>query len=323
MAERIDWIDMAKGFGIVLMVVGHMGIPASLSNWVYSFHMPLFLFLSGVVFNVDKYSLKRLVVKRIQQLIVPYLSFSIIVFIGNYFLNELWLTKNIKSFIIYGNQSALWFLPVLFLTQLIAYPVIKRHNKYFNILFLIVVFSLSAIVDDGKRFLPYNLASLPLSLFFFSLGHINKKFVLSGFCSFFNMTGNKIIVVLFWGILSFVFSQLMAPPLKLAYGSLGGGGIYSIAIAFLGLMCVFSFCFWSRENKYIKDLFTYVGLNTLAILGLSQVIYLYAKKLLTIFPLNSVVSFSFRIAILILALKGAITLINNYLPFIVGKNRKK
>ncbi|MDB4201501.1 hypothetical protein N9763_00715 [Polaribacter sp.] len=40
--QRIDWIDQAKGFGIILVVYGH-NFP-SIEDYIYSFHMPLFFF---------------------------------------------------------------------------------------------------------------------------------------------------------------------------------------------------------------------------------------------------------------------------------------
>ena len=40
--QRIKWIDLTKGVAIFLMVCGHTGIPSLISNWIWSFHMPLF-----------------------------------------------------------------------------------------------------------------------------------------------------------------------------------------------------------------------------------------------------------------------------------------
>lgn len=53
--KRIDWIDVAKGVGIFLMVMGHTSMPDAVNRWIYSFHMPLFFLLSGLVFNPGKY----------------------------------------------------------------------------------------------------------------------------------------------------------------------------------------------------------------------------------------------------------------------------
>ncbi len=60
---RIDSIDIAKGFAIVLVVMGHVlymdlygsdnAGQSSLFQIIYTFHMPLFVFLSGVVFNTN------------------------------------------------------------------------------------------------------------------------------------------------------------------------------------------------------------------------------------------------------------------------------
>ena len=49
MANRIDWIDVAKGLAIILVVAGHAGFPILVEGAIYSFHMPLFFMTSGFV----------------------------------------------------------------------------------------------------------------------------------------------------------------------------------------------------------------------------------------------------------------------------------
>ena len=52
MSERVIWVDTAKGFAIISVVLGHSSLPIELRSVVYSFHMPLFFMLSGVfLFN--------------------------------------------------------------------------------------------------------------------------------------------------------------------------------------------------------------------------------------------------------------------------------
>lgn len=57
MAERLPYIDNLKGFLILLVVIGHLSsysdvseckAAVALSNFIYTFHMPLFLFCSGL-----------------------------------------------------------------------------------------------------------------------------------------------------------------------------------------------------------------------------------------------------------------------------------
>lgn len=52
---RVDWIDLTKGIAIFLMVCGHTGLPGALSNWIWSFHMPLFFLMSGLLYKTDRY----------------------------------------------------------------------------------------------------------------------------------------------------------------------------------------------------------------------------------------------------------------------------
>lgn len=48
-SRHYDWADIAKGIAIILMVLGHSSLPAVIQNWIYSFHMPFFFFISGVL----------------------------------------------------------------------------------------------------------------------------------------------------------------------------------------------------------------------------------------------------------------------------------
>ena len=45
--DRLDWIDVARGIGIVAVVVGHVWTRGGVRDFVYAFHMPLFFLLSG------------------------------------------------------------------------------------------------------------------------------------------------------------------------------------------------------------------------------------------------------------------------------------
>lgn len=51
MEKRLDWIDCLKGLGIILVVWGHLNLPRAVEIIIYSFHMPLFFFISGYLFK--------------------------------------------------------------------------------------------------------------------------------------------------------------------------------------------------------------------------------------------------------------------------------
>lgn len=60
-AQRIEWVDFAKGLVIILVVLGH-SIPLStdLSKFIFVFHMPFFFVIAGFLLNLDKWGGKAL-----------------------------------------------------------------------------------------------------------------------------------------------------------------------------------------------------------------------------------------------------------------------
>ena len=50
-ASRLSWIDVLKGIGIILVVLGHIYLDDVVYNWLYSFHMPLFFIAAGMVYK--------------------------------------------------------------------------------------------------------------------------------------------------------------------------------------------------------------------------------------------------------------------------------
>ena len=90
--KRIAWVDTAKGIGIILVVYGHVarGLEKShilsdstlfqfLDTSIYSFHMPLFFFLSGMFFlgSYKKYGV-TLFSHKIATIVYPYILWSVI-----------------------------------------------------------------------------------------------------------------------------------------------------------------------------------------------------------------------------------------------------
>ena len=77
--KRIDWIDAAKGFAILLVMMGHSDPPEVVMTWLYTFHVPLFFFLSGYVFKIKNgENFLSFVRRKIFTLVVPMILFSIV-----------------------------------------------------------------------------------------------------------------------------------------------------------------------------------------------------------------------------------------------------
>ena len=69
--KRIDWVDAAKGVGILMVMFGHNWLDARYCFYLYAFHMPLFFLLAGYTFS-DKRNLKVYILQKSKVLLIPY-----------------------------------------------------------------------------------------------------------------------------------------------------------------------------------------------------------------------------------------------------------
>ena len=72
MSKRIEWLDIAKGITIILMVLGHSSIPKPISNWIWSFHMPLFFFASGICTDFERTGVMDFFCKKVMSIGRPF-----------------------------------------------------------------------------------------------------------------------------------------------------------------------------------------------------------------------------------------------------------
>lgn len=172
---RILYIDIAKAICIILVVIGHY-FPDNSPQWyetmrrfIYSFHMPLFLFASGYVYGINKQiTYGDFIIKKIRRLMVPYFTCSVIVITfkllsqGNaYIENPVTPLSYLKMFYLPEAGYFLWFIWALFLMYLII-PLFKTrtsHNWLFlgSLIFAYLPFSLPDIfcLSEFKRMFVY------------------------------------------------------------------------------------------------------------------------------------------------------------------------
>lgn len=72
MAVYYPWIDWAKTIGIFLVILGHGGlVNENIRQVIYSFHMPLFFIISGILYKPLSFAVT--IKKYYRRLIIPYL----------------------------------------------------------------------------------------------------------------------------------------------------------------------------------------------------------------------------------------------------------
>ena len=142
--KRIDWVDVAKGICMILVIISHAeehfipGQMATLKVPIYSFHMPLFFFASGF-FSVKILGFERIkerlkyIKNRSFRLMIPYFIMGIIyiparLLMGG-FANESYKMNEVWRILLGENpDGALWFLYALFVISVIAVCVVRKRN---------------------------------------------------------------------------------------------------------------------------------------------------------------------------------------------------
>ncbi|MCR5240769.1 MAG: acyltransferase family protein [Prevotella sp.] len=120
--ERIKYIDFLKGIAILLVVLGHsvqtvcgddLAFDNRLFNGIYSFHMPLFMYLSGFVCWKHGWGVGDMQ-RRAWQLLVPFFVYPVMAGL----LLEWHFDIATWAQIIRSPESGLWFFYILFFINL-------------------------------------------------------------------------------------------------------------------------------------------------------------------------------------------------------------
>ena len=139
-AERLSWLDVLKGIGIILVVIGHVYSNRTVFNWLYSFHMPLFFLVAGWVYKEK--SVLTDIKRRIQTIVVPYFSFGLLVLFYWQVIERRFRDSDM-SFMdsllglfsgSYDNLDFnvhLWFLPCFFVTVVLFNILVNLGGRKF------------------------------------------------------------------------------------------------------------------------------------------------------------------------------------------------
>ena len=155
--DRIAWIDAAKAIGIVLVCSGHVGrglFAAGIvdsSTWIasdftlYTFHMPLFFFLSGLTMRsgIDR-SFRMHLVSKAGALLLPYFVWSVFQTVAMIAVSrEVNHHISVATLLSIAWQS--WFLYVLFVYS-VAVPLVSLHVLW---IIAIVAFAAGEVSSGG------------------------------------------------------------------------------------------------------------------------------------------------------------------------------
>ncbi len=329
-------LDVLKGIGILLVIIGHISGNGILNKWIYSFHMPLFFFISGVIYYLsNKVDVKSFITKKFHGLIVPYLIFAIITFIY-WVVIERYLRDSggisvghqfLEIFISQGGDESheynvvLWFLPCLFMMEIIFDWLCKRFKTNKGLAVSVVLFALAgySISKFCSVRLPWSLDTMCVAIPFYAMG-----FIVAPYLNKLNIhtTKYKWIYMISLAILSGIISVMYG-------GSNLNNNYYSNLLLFyvvgvIGILFMIVISNVIGERRFLL----FLGTNTLIIMcihePLKRIMLIVVSKLLRV-PLDilrdNIVTILLVTIILIVVMYPAIIIINRYFPYMLGRKK--
>lgn len=302
MKQRLIWVDSLKGILIVLVVLGHAiqetlkidCVNSHIWNYIYSFHMPAFMAVSGYLSYkiLNKASINNLkdivnsslsmLYRRGQQLLVPFFLWALIKILV---YQELTI-DSITNVFLYPDRS-FWFLWVLFFISA-SYKIIECLSVSLRldidklIITFCVLFTLIMIVAEfrlfGYQFFSYY-------FLFYSLGYFLHKYNYS-------FIYNKVIILCFtiiWLVLAWFWNMHELPvflkwvPLPsslLQYG-------FRFITAFVAIIAIWGISPLVLVRKNLCNIpFIHLGKISLGIYVVHQLLIPFIFKIVHLFVSN-------------------------------------
>lgn len=317
--ERLTYLDVAKGIGILLVVIGHVYafnrqiVDRFFVIWLYSFHMPLFFIISGMLIAYkDEKDIWKFVKKRIKGILIPYVFFSIfsiIVFaIVNDFSREVFV-QNVKATICGVGIDTLWFLPALFFGEVIFFVLRNLlKNKYVICIISAIIYTLGNFMMKDYGLICLFLGRICIAVGFIMIGNYTMNLIRKR-----NMPLYGLIVI---AILSVILSKING---LVDLNNL----VFNNHILYLINSLIGTYLILEISKLIDIDEITYWGRNTLIVMATHlNIIYILFNKILGIHSFGYVTGMI--VFVLLLAVERIIIyVVNRYMPFLMGRKQKR
>lgn len=281
---RNPQMDILKGIGIVLIVLGHSGFPGT--HFLYLFHLAIFFIVSGYFFKEDyvkdKQSLKKFIINKIKRLYLPFVIANVICILLNNFFIDIKFYNNvihhyfslkdiaisvIKVMLFKGHvemTGATWFFQILFLITIfyaiIEYIIKKYSNKTKNIIQLIVSILFFAI---GYYLSIKNISIKIMGLqvltcyILFDFGRKISKYKIE------TKESTKSLIMISSFILLVILNKIGTIEMSQHKYT---NPIYFLTVSILGWYFVYELSYFMSKLKVTSNMLQYIGKNTMSIL---------------------------------------------------------
>lgn len=280
---RLTWVDVARGYGILAIMASHIITGYPLSKWLFTFHVPLFFYLSGYLFREGK-PFASFCKGKWKKLMIPYFALAGCVVIPETLIEygtvNFWgnVGRMLLEVLVQRRLWSLWFLPALFLTELTGYWLIRWFPRKGVLALAGLLLAALGIgyASVGGPILPWNLDAVLPMLPFFLAGYLQKNSA----WDWGRFAKTK------WGVIAFVVLGLgnLAMGAPAVSGKMPGMDVFaasygfvplSYPAAFCGIACVILVAHWWQPKPL-----QYLGKNSMIYFAWHQTPVLSAMVLL-------------------------------------------
>lgn len=350
--KRVYYLDMARGIGVILMVLGHVpDLSVPTRRFVTSFHMPLFFVLSGMVIcltgECDR-EMRTIRRRKARSIMLPYAVFSALSLIvealcTGFLKNGTWevFREHLFGTLCLAGESVFWFLPALFFGELLFIALRRKTTGALCgvLTAVLAVLAYLAHVWENRLFAVYGTAVWGQYLHLFLNAFIRvffaAAFVAIGYAGYrligklsekklVNMlVGSALLALTVWvssinGITDMNYMVYENIFLYLITSVAGSFGVILLCRAAEGM-----------QQTIPARICRYYGRNSLIVMMTHATLYImYIAARFTygvnnhIFPLNQILLCGGMTCMVLLIEIPVIEVLNRYFPFLLGKKRK-
>ncbi len=316
MRVRDQSIDVAKGILTIFVVYGHVFSESYGKSFVYAFHIPAFFIISGMLICVTeewKRSWLQIIQRNIQTIVVPYIFFEIVGGITYYIRfgygqNPVGLLYN--SLVMRCNNGPDWFLYILFISRLILVFAVKLHKQilkregYFVAYFIVsMAATIAAVIFSRSSWLIAIVRKAVIAHGFLTVGFtaqklLRERHVFLGLCS----------------LVAVAFLSALNPLPDMSRLLFGNPALYFVS-SILGSYAVL------QVSKCISSkMLSYLGCGSIIVMGTHNPFLYFAKHVFKVNEFSFLLG-SVMVLVIILLEFPVIYIIQNYLPWVIGKKK--
>ncbi len=307
---RLNFLDIAKGLGIILVLYSHScGFPV-FGNAVVAFYMPLFFFVSGYVYKGGR-TPKENIKRKLKQLLIPYAGYTLLLYAENVILRCIKHELNKQTLLmpllgalysrgaLYADMSGenvyfflisngpMWFITAMAVASIIFYLFVDSFlsDKKSAIAISAVLIGITIAFSYCPLLLPWSIDTAFACALFMLAG---AKLGSISYFSDANKSRFRLWQIIASAAVYCVLTQY-AEPINLSirdYGYSGiTGALWFLSAAFAGVIIFLWICRYIEKYKWTRVIIA-VGRHTYSIMALHIFLIKYLNKAYFIFHMT-------------------------------------